>query len=93
MEGERAQAYLPCDVFLAAFLLERLFMPFEILDHQIFACELVVVAVMVNALVGLQVHFVHDIVDHVALGPDDVPIFAEVIPASLTLRSHAIDAV
>ena len=54
-------------------------MSFQILDHEILPGEFIVIAVVVDPLIGLEMHFVHDFIDHVSLSPHDVPVFSGII--------------
>lgn len=57
-----------------AFLLNLLLVTLQVLDHEIFASELEVIAVVIDALVWRQMVIVHDFVDCIALDPQYVPV-------------------
>ena len=71
--------YLPSRLVLSALLLNLLLVPLEILDHEILACQLEMVAVMVDPLSGRQVDVVEEFVNRVSFDPEDVPVFPTLI--------------
>ena len=66
--------YLLGSLVKPAFLLNLLLVTLQVLDHEIFAGQLEVIAVVIDALVRRQVVIVHDFVDGIALHPQYVPI-------------------
>ena len=68
--------YLRSGFIKLALLLQLFFVPLEVLDHQVFACELKMVAIVINPLVRLQMKMVQYFVNGVPFYPKDVPVLS-----------------
>ncbi len=68
--------YLRISVFELAFLLQLFLMSLQILDHQVFPCQLIMISEVIDPLMGLQVKVIQDFIDGVSLDPQQVPVLS-----------------
>lgn len=59
-----------------ALTIQHLLVPLQVLYHEILSRQLIVVTKMIDALARLQVIVIQDVVDLVALHPEDIPVVA-----------------